>query len=168
MNIKTIFLSIIFNVLPCGSTLGVEIAIAGMSVDGINISTTVLETFAKEESRKLTEHKILDDHDMIERLGTNPEIRNNSCRRLYKLGNSLQVDYLLTAKLRMKDHRMCFRMKLLDISSKSVSAENELFFALNYPQIRRMVRICLRDLFDYFDQINHPITPLIIGAQNKN
>jgi hypothetical protein len=156
-NTKTIFLSLLF-ICFTSSLWSLNLAVYGMKVNNYSLSSSALEELCREESIGLTNLEILSERDMVEQLGYHPELKNVSKRKLLKLGNSLAVDYILSGSMKVKEGAMIYHFELLNVPNACYETENELTFTFNEKQVRRMVRISLRDLYDYFYQIENQIT----------
>ena len=157
MNLRTVLLNILFNCLWTSTALGYQILICGATEKNTNLSTVEIEQIAREESRKLIADQIIDPYEICHALEANKIRTTKHC--LLKTGEMLGADFVLQLRLNScrKSQRIFLSAKLLDIANRKVAAKNALSFDQNPPQTRRMIRICLRDIYQHFYEINNQI-----------
>lgn len=155
MNIKIIFLNLVFNCLLTSTAFGYQIAICGGGIANSEASLIEIEQFAREETERITDHSVLNVHRMCELLMANTVSPKK--KKLFATGKQLNVDYIVRINIRKKEERLHFSTDLLDIQNNEIAKTSNLSFDANPPQLRRMVRIVLRELYDYFFELENPI-----------
>ena len=152
---KTILLNLLFNCLWTSTALGYQIAICGGSVKDSDASIIEIEQIAREETKRLTNDEVVSVHRMCELLGTN-ELPHKK-KKLFGIGTELEADYIVRMNVIEKNERIFFSTSLMNIKAREIAVQSQLSFHSNPPELRRMVRIVLRDLYQFFFDLENPI-----------
>lgn len=161
-------------------TLAVQaqtIAVSDLSTRGIKTTPTTTGKLTRLELVKIDQYTVLDEFDMVETLERNPDLKECYGKKcLIRLGQALNVDYVLSGSVDGIGNKIVINLKLVDIKSKTLKTTHTKEFERQELELQRMIGMVIQEMHDItpdpttmksLQYRNDIITPNNVGKINN-
>jgi TolB-like protein len=148
MKWKQIFTTIIALLFGSSILFAESIAVSNLNTHGVELTPEIAAKLTRIELIKIEKYVVLDEFDMRSALEGDEQFTDcygKSC--LIRLGQKLEVDYVLSGSIDALGTKIVVSLKLVDINNQNLKTTKSLEFADQPTEIARMIEIVLREMF---------------------
>lgn len=147
-NFTLLFITLFIGINLFGQDNLPTIAVANPNVNSLESKPTIVAKMLRLELVKLSKYKVYDEFDMADVLKTNEEFRTDCFGQncLIKLGNELNVDYVLCGSFDGLGNKIALTIKIVDVKNKTIFKSVVKEFDNQEIELQRMIEILLKEM----------------------
>lgn len=139
--------SLFFTALTSFGQKGQTIAVPGVHTSGLQTSQDAVTKLLALELVKINKYRVYDEFDLKQGVVNDPEFQEcygKSC--LIKMGEALEVDYILSGSVDGIGHKIAVNLKLIDVKNGRLQTTILKEFDMVEIELQRMLGVALREM----------------------